>query len=618
MVDKSEMEEHNEEKHKLVECKDCKIKVETQFFEEHNKNCPKKPKMCEFCKCLVKAEEYSTHNYACGSRTKKCDVCGKNIVLREHELHQDLCLIQQQEAAFAGESPNLYSEPNTNSNASSNYSYIPDTSSQFSSNANSRYAPETVLKPQAPTYQTRSNNIKEESYVPKSTKEPTRYEQKNYEPTGYPTRSNTNNDSNSYGLRSNTNNEPTSYSTKNSSKEPSSYGLRSNANNDPYVSKPDSRGLRSNANVDPHVSKTDSRNPYPTRSNTNEYSGSDKYNQYKNAAPVDPIAEKYSYSKPIYDKKSSLPESRGQQPTNGNPLPSKGPLVTDYSYNNSSNVSKNVQPTGQTRIQQYSAGLLNDNLNKAKMQNPDKYSMKMDEEKSNYNKKHSGPPAPTQTEISDYYKLSQDSNKPAERKRLIKTKDLEEPVVDKYSGASNDSYKQKYPSGRDSKTYETKQYSHNSAVTNLAKPNSYVPTTYSKKTTVQDQPKENNRMEIEYDDEVMAKNLQYDLYNDQGNAPSRSKPSGPTRVAPTQGHVPSKRTTKAPSSHSNPSNNNDLNINRHAYGSPGVNHDDMMYEDPEYQRVIQESLKEARGNPMGETWNDDSFKKAMELSKQIK
>lgn len=93
-VDKSELEQHQNEAHKLVipftnpynpvqaACKYCKKDFEVRILNNHQETCTKKPRFCEFCNCDVEADLYANHKYQCGSRTKKCPHCNKNIMIR--------------------------------------------------------------------------------------------------------------------------------------------------------------------------------------------------------------------------------------------------------------------------------------------------------------------------------------------------------------------------------------------------------------------------------------------------------------------------------------------------------------------------------------------------------
>lgn len=95
-VDKKEMDEHENEAHKIGGCKYCKKDMEKRLLEEHQEACPQKPKMCQFCDCEVSTEEYSQHIYRCGSRTKKCPFCNKNILVRDYDDHEPVCQINRE------------------------------------------------------------------------------------------------------------------------------------------------------------------------------------------------------------------------------------------------------------------------------------------------------------------------------------------------------------------------------------------------------------------------------------------------------------------------------------------------------------------------------------------
>eukprot|EP00794_Sanderia_malayensis_P014248 gene14248-15734_t len=88
-VPMSEMAEHNEEFHALVECR-CKEMIEKSNLEKHEKYCSHRTVNCQFCEMDMKYIDLPEHEHACGSRTEKCQDCGEFIMLKNAIVH--VCL----------------------------------------------------------------------------------------------------------------------------------------------------------------------------------------------------------------------------------------------------------------------------------------------------------------------------------------------------------------------------------------------------------------------------------------------------------------------------------------------------------------------------------------------
>jgi len=82
IVNKYEIEEHNDEFHSLVDCLDCGRKLEKRILETHKKKCLNKPSNCHYCDLKIGKSELHEHEYICGSKTEKCMECGKYVQIR--------------------------------------------------------------------------------------------------------------------------------------------------------------------------------------------------------------------------------------------------------------------------------------------------------------------------------------------------------------------------------------------------------------------------------------------------------------------------------------------------------------------------------------------------------
>ncbi|KAI9562377.1 TRAF-type zinc finger domain-containing protein 1 [Daphnia sinensis] len=85
------MEQHTNEVHKIIECKDCKEKIESGSENDHMANhCPKRLIPCGYCEMQCTAATVQDHELVCGSRTEMCDICKNHILVRMLKTHEDL------------------------------------------------------------------------------------------------------------------------------------------------------------------------------------------------------------------------------------------------------------------------------------------------------------------------------------------------------------------------------------------------------------------------------------------------------------------------------------------------------------------------------------------------
>ncbi|XP_043571494.1 TRAF-type zinc finger domain-containing protein 1 isoform X2 [Chiloscyllium plagiosum] len=88
---KSEMEEHFETEHALVNCK-CNMKVEKNQLEKHeNFECPLRLIKCQFCELELAFNKSEEHADYCGSRTEPCAACGRNVLVKDRHVHHISC-----------------------------------------------------------------------------------------------------------------------------------------------------------------------------------------------------------------------------------------------------------------------------------------------------------------------------------------------------------------------------------------------------------------------------------------------------------------------------------------------------------------------------------------------
>ncbi|XP_067910922.1 TRAF-type zinc finger domain-containing protein 1 isoform X2 [Heterodontus francisci] len=88
---KSEMEEHFETEHALVDCK-CSMKIEKNQLEKHeNTECPLRLIKCQYCELELAFNKSQEHADYCGSRTEPCVACGRNVLVKDLNMHHITC-----------------------------------------------------------------------------------------------------------------------------------------------------------------------------------------------------------------------------------------------------------------------------------------------------------------------------------------------------------------------------------------------------------------------------------------------------------------------------------------------------------------------------------------------
>ncbi|XP_051888521.1 TRAF-type zinc finger domain-containing protein 1-like isoform X2 [Pristis pectinata] len=88
---KSEMEEHFQTEHALVDCK-CNMKMEKNQLEKHESTeCPLRLIKCQYCELELAFNKSQEHADYCGSRTELCAVCGRNILVKDLNMHHLTC-----------------------------------------------------------------------------------------------------------------------------------------------------------------------------------------------------------------------------------------------------------------------------------------------------------------------------------------------------------------------------------------------------------------------------------------------------------------------------------------------------------------------------------------------
>ncbi len=77
------MENHTNEKHKIVECSHCAEKIYLNDYPKHKESCKGKDKVCPYCEMQLNPSFFDEHYEMCGSRTEPCPACGINITVHE-------------------------------------------------------------------------------------------------------------------------------------------------------------------------------------------------------------------------------------------------------------------------------------------------------------------------------------------------------------------------------------------------------------------------------------------------------------------------------------------------------------------------------------------------------
>uniref|UniRef100_UPI00398E96DB TRAF-type zinc finger domain-containing protein 1 n=1 Tax=Pristiophorus japonicus TaxID=55135 RepID=UPI00398E96DB len=88
---KSEMEEHFQTEHALVDCK-CNMKIEKNQLAKHeNTECPLRLIKCQYCELELAFNKSQEHADYCGSRTEPCAACGRNVLVKDLNMHHITC-----------------------------------------------------------------------------------------------------------------------------------------------------------------------------------------------------------------------------------------------------------------------------------------------------------------------------------------------------------------------------------------------------------------------------------------------------------------------------------------------------------------------------------------------
>jgi len=86
VVKKTGIQEHENQYHKIVECK-CGIQIRKDLLEEHNKDCVCRQVICSFCEFPCEYKYLAEHESICKCRTDICDTCGIRFTLFELQKH---------------------------------------------------------------------------------------------------------------------------------------------------------------------------------------------------------------------------------------------------------------------------------------------------------------------------------------------------------------------------------------------------------------------------------------------------------------------------------------------------------------------------------------------------
>ena len=91
MVLKDELEEHEDEFHKTVDCVNCGQGFEKSKLANHHNSCMKRLQVCQYCNQQFGYDIFFDHQDACGARTQECEFCSKTFTLRDLQEHEIIC-----------------------------------------------------------------------------------------------------------------------------------------------------------------------------------------------------------------------------------------------------------------------------------------------------------------------------------------------------------------------------------------------------------------------------------------------------------------------------------------------------------------------------------------------
>jgi hypothetical protein len=91
MVLKDELEEHEDEFHKTVDCVNCGQGFEKSKLTDHHNSCMKRLQICQYCNQQFGYDIFFDHQDGCGARTQECEFCAKTFTLRDLQEHEIIC-----------------------------------------------------------------------------------------------------------------------------------------------------------------------------------------------------------------------------------------------------------------------------------------------------------------------------------------------------------------------------------------------------------------------------------------------------------------------------------------------------------------------------------------------
>ncbi|XP_027006595.2 XIAP-associated factor 1 isoform X2 [Tachysurus fulvidraco] len=92
-VPKDLLEEHRQEQHTLIKCKQCNMKMEKFNLPDHESyECTKRMQSCEYCQLSLPLNILEEHVVTCGSRTERCEHCNQYVILKDQLQHAQICI----------------------------------------------------------------------------------------------------------------------------------------------------------------------------------------------------------------------------------------------------------------------------------------------------------------------------------------------------------------------------------------------------------------------------------------------------------------------------------------------------------------------------------------------
>lgn len=101
VVNRNELDAHEEEYHSFVECSKCGELIEKMYLLLHEVNqCSHRLVSCKYCEMSIRLSDLPDHEEACGAITEPCEKCGSRIMRKYKDEHMSSGLCNKEQLPF--------------------------------------------------------------------------------------------------------------------------------------------------------------------------------------------------------------------------------------------------------------------------------------------------------------------------------------------------------------------------------------------------------------------------------------------------------------------------------------------------------------------------------------